>query len=265
MLAFLAVSDPLPLSVTLITLNEEANLPRTLNALRWVQDTVVIDSGSQDRTCDIAREYGARVYTRAWSGYGPQKNYAQSQARFDWVLNLDADEVVTGELEKEIRALFTAPMRPEDGYAIPRKTFFLGRWIQHGGWYPNYVTRLAHRTHASWSEPELHESLRVPGTVHRLKSPVVHYTFQDLMDQAETNLRYAQAGAQNLKKNGQKFSLLKLLLKPIGKFIECYWIKRGFLDGLPGFLISINAAYSIFLKYALLAKFPDTVEKTHPS
>ena len=252
------MSAPIPLSVTIITLNEERNLPRTLNALRWAQDILVLDCGSKDRTCDIARSYGARVEHQDWLGYGAQKNRAQTLARFDWVLNVDADEVVTPELEGEIRALFAQAPSPQDGYEIPRKAHYLGRWIRHGGWYPSAVIRLAHRAHAKWSEPAVHERLTVPGRVHRLKNPFLHYTFRDLQEQVETNLRYAREGAKALEQKGEHFSLLKLILKSKWKFFECYLLKRGFLDGLPGFLIAVNAAYSVFLKYAFLKKFPNT-------
>jgi glycosyltransferase involved in cell wall biosynthesis len=238
-------------------LNEERNLPRTLNALRWAQDVLVLDCGSQDRTCEIARSLGARVEHQDWLGYGAQKNRAQALARFDWVLNIDADEVVTPELESEIRSILDRIPDPRDGFEIARKTFYLGRWIRHGGWYPSAVTRLAHRAHARWSEPSVHEKLEVPGQVHRLKNPLLHFTFRDLQDQVETNLRYAREGAQALERKGERFSLVKLLLKSHWKFFDCYVLKRGFLDGLPGFLIAVNAAYSVFLKYAFLRKFPD--------
>jgi hypothetical protein len=242
-----------PLSVTLISLNEEANIARALESVRWADDVVVIDSGSTDRTVAIAESLGARVVRNPWPGYGQQKNFAQAQARHDWVLNLDADEVVSGELAAEIRsALAQASADGTRGFAIPRRTFYLGRWIRHGGWYPNRLVRLADRRHARWSEPSVHEALQVDGTVRPLHEDLLHYSFAGIQDQVLTNLRLSRLGYEELRRRGQRPSLLRLLLKPIGKFLETYLFKQGFRDGMPGLIISANAAHSMFLKQAYL-------------
>ena len=239
------------ISATVIVLNEERDLPRCLKSLSFCDEIIVIDSGSVDRTAEVARQFGAKVIDEPWRGYGAQKNFAMSQARSAWVLNIDADEAVTPELRDEILAEINSPQAAA-GYAVARKTFYLGRWIRYGGWYPNYVTRLCRKSLGSWTEPNVHEELSITGDYRRLKNPMLHYTFSDIADQVRTNMRYAQQGALDLRNRGLPPSYAKLLAKPLGKFVETYVFKRGFLDGLPGFIISINAAHSMFLKYAYL-------------
>jgi glycosyltransferase involved in cell wall biosynthesis len=244
-----------PVSVTIITLNEENNLPRAIRSVRWADEIVVVDSGSTDRTVELARELGAKVFTNPWQGYGKQKNFAQSRAAHDWVLNIDADEEVPPGLAREIETALTevgAGTSNAAGFYFPRKTFYLGRWIRHGGWYPNHLVRLADRKAARWTEPAVHEELRVGGEVRGLGEALHHYTFSSIQDQIMTNLRFSKLGFQDLRKKGQAASLPRLVLKPVGKFLETYLVKRGFLDGMPGFIISVNAAHSMFLKYAYL-------------
>lgn len=244
-----------PLSITIITLNEEENIRHAIQSVSWADEIIVIDSGSTDQTVTIAKELGAKVFYNSWQGYGQQKNFAQKQASHDWVLNIDADEVISSELRSEIETALKKVQSGDlnaQGFYFPRKTFYLGRWIQHGGWYPNHLVRLVYRPSASWTEPHVHEELQVQGTVVGLTQPLHHYAFSSIQDQILTNLRFSRLGSQDLKRTGQKPSLCRLILKPIGKFIETYLIKRGFLDGLPGFIISVNAAHSMFLKYAYL-------------
>jgi glycosyltransferase involved in cell wall biosynthesis len=239
------------ISATVIALNEERDLPRCLESLRFADEVILVDSGSHDRTVEIAKQMGARVIIEPWRGYGAQKNFAMSQAKSRWVLNVDADEVVTPELKAEILAELNS-QKPAAGYAVARKTFYLGRWIKYGGWYPNYVTRLVQKSQATWTEPNVHEVLTVQGDLRQLKNPMLHYTFSDIADQVRTNMRYAHQGALDLRTKGSAPSYMKLLFKPFGKFLETYFLKLGCLDGLAGFIISINAAHSMFLKFAYL-------------
>jgi glycosyltransferase involved in cell wall biosynthesis len=255
MLAFSSDMQRPPITVTLITLNEENNLARAIQSVGWADEVIVVDSGSTDGTIALARQLGAKVFINSWPGYGPQKNYAQRQASHDWILNIDADEAVSPELANEIQQALTGVAQgtiQARGFSFPRKTFYLGRWIRHGGWYPNYLVRLADRRAASWSEPQVHEALEVRGEVLTLTSPLDHFSFSSIQDQILTNLTFSKLGSQELARRGKRPSLSKLVLKPLGKFIETYFLKRGFLDGLPGFIISVNAAHSMFLKYAYL-------------
>lgn len=240
-----------PVSVTIITLNEEENIARAIRSVSWADEVIVVDSGSIDKTVEIARSLGAKVIQNPWPGYGRQKNFAQESASYDWILNIDADEEVSPELAAEIQGALAQPEEAR-GFYFPRKTFYLGRWIRHGGWYPNHLVRLADRRRASWTEPKVHEALIVRGMVAGLRSPLHHYAFRSIQEQILTNLNFSHLGSEDLRRSGRRGSLMLLLLKPFGKFLETYLLKRGFLDGMPGLIISINAAHSMFLKYAYL-------------
>jgi glycosyltransferase involved in cell wall biosynthesis len=244
------------LTVTIISFNEERNIGRAIDSVQWADEILVIDSGSLDRTAEIAIEKGAKVIHNPWPGYGKQKNFAQDSARNDWILNIDADEEVSQELKDELlRTLEDSEKGRTElkAFRLPRKTFYLGRWIKHGGWYPNYLVRFANRKFARWTEPNVHEELKpTNGQAGYFINPLHHYTFASIHDQVLTNLNFSRLGFLELKRKGRKASLAKLLLKPIGKFVETYLLKRGFLDGRPGLIISINAAHSMFLKYAYL-------------
>ncbi len=256
-----------PLSATIITLNEEDTIQRALQSLQWVQEIIVVDSGSQDNTRSVAAANKAQVLHQDWLGYGQQKNFAQSKTSHDWVLNIDADEMVPPELAQWIQTKLSefdtqVKSKPEStpvGIAFPRKTFFMGQWIQHGGWYPNTVVRLTHKAYGKWTEPSVHEKLQVKGKIIQAPYPLHHYTFKNLQDQIQTNVIYSYRGYEQLQKNGKTKSLIKLIFKPIGKFMELYFLKRGFLDGYAGFIIAVNAAHSMFLKYAY---FYDTSQET---
>ncbi len=243
-----------PVSVTIITLNEQEKIEQAISSVSWAEEVIIVDSGSTDQTVDIARKLGAKVTYHAWEGYGRQKNFAQSLATHDWILNIDADEVVSPELRSEMIQNLEKTPSTVWGFAIPRKTYYLGRWIAHGGWYPNYLVRLAHRKYARWTEPHVHEELEVDGSIQKLTRPLEHYAFSSIHDQILTNLAFSKLGSQDLATHGYQPSLGRLILKPIGKFLETYILKRGFLDGLPGLIISVNAAHSMFLKYAYLCE-----------
>lgn len=244
----------LPVSLVIISLNEEHNIERCIRSVPWVSDIVVIDSGSMDHTVAKAQNLGARVFQEKWKGFGPQKRKGNELAFNDWIISLDADEALSPELSLEIQELFAGgPLSPK-AYRIPRRSFYLGRWIDHGGWYPDYQTRLFNRKVANWSADPVHEKV-IFENPETLKNPLHHWVFKNISHQVITNDKYSWLGTQALIEKGSQFSLGKLLIKPLGKFIECYFIKRGFLDGLPGFLIAISAAYSMFLKFAKLWEY----------
>lgn len=243
-----------PLCVIIITLNEEKNIARALASAAWASEVMVVDSGSSDRTREIAKAQGAKVLEHPWEGYGQQKNWALAQTPQPWVLFLDADEEVSADLRAELQAFFSPGGGAErfTGGSVPRKTWFLGRWIMHGGWYPNRLVRLARRDCGRWTEPSVHEALQIQGEVFSFASDLLHYTFRDVGEQVITNVRFSRLGARAARAKGEKGTLARIFLKPIGKFLETYLWKRGFLDGLPGLVISINAAHSLFMKYVEL-------------
>ncbi len=245
--------DPL-LSLAIITLNEEANIERCIRSVPWAADIVVVDSGSVDRTVEIAERLGARVFREKWRGYRGQKIRATELCRHDWVLSLDADEALSPEAVHELEGVFAAGRLAGgtvDGFEFPRLSHHMGRWIRHGGWYPDWQLRLFHRGRARWSAGHVHERVVAPRT-ERLLHPIHHWPFRDLAEQVRTNNDYSGLGARDLFERGRAFSLVALVFKPWSKFIETYLLKRGFLDGLPGFIISVGAAYSVFLKFAKL-------------
>lgn len=227
-----------------------------MRSVSWAEEVLVVDSGSTDRTRELAKAAGARVLEHAWEGYGQQKNWAMDQATGPWVLFLDADEEVSPELRGELEA-FLGSSGDFRGAELPRRTWFLGRWILHGGWYPNRLIRLARKDYGRWTEPSVHESLEVSGPVKRMEHDLLHYTFRDVGENVLTNIRFSRLGAKVAKARGERGTLLRILLKPVGKFLETYVWKLGFLDGFPGFVISMNAAHSIFMKYIEL-RFADS-------
>ncbi len=244
-------AKPLPITAIVLTANEEKNLDRCLQSLAFCDELLVVDSGSTDRTPIIAQRYTNKVISLPWKGFTDTRNEALGHATHEWILSIDADEVVTPELAGELRQLFAAP-RTHFAYSVPRKTIHFGRWIRHGGWYPNRLVRLFHQHHGTWKGGELHEFWACNDPVGELRSDLEHYSFSDLSDQVGRNNLYSSLGASKLKREGTRFSVVRLFTKPLSKFLETYVVKRGFLDGYPGFIISVSAAYSVFLKWAKL-------------
>lgn len=245
---------PVKISATIITLNEEKNIADCIKSLSWVDEIIVVDSLSSDTTKEIALSMGAKVYDQKFLGHVKQKQLAVDYCENDWVISLDADERVTEELKESIERLFreTAPENLLNGYTVGRRSFHLGRWIMHGGWFPDRKIRLFNRKAGCWAGVDPHDKIEVEGESGDLKGALDHYVFRDLSHNVRQNDFFSTVSADILYDEGKKPSFLKLLFKPLGKFIETYLIKRGFLDGLPGFIISIGAAYSMFLKYAKL-------------
>jgi glycosyltransferase involved in cell wall biosynthesis len=240
----------LSLSLVIITLNEERNIERCIKSVPFASEIIVVDSFSQDRTVQIARELGAKVMTRPFDGYRNQKQFAHEQVSSEWVLSLDADEALSPLLQDEIKNVLTQPVQQVSGFRMPRLSFHLGKWIRHGGWYPDFQTRLYKKNKASWVGGVVHEHVAVDGIVTDLNSDLQHYVFRDLDDQIDTNNEFSTLGAQDLMRRGCRFSVFKLVFKPVGKFFECFIWKRGFLDGPEGFIIALGAAQSMFLKHA---------------
>lgn len=243
----------IPLSLAIICLDEAENIERCIRSVPFASEIVVVDSGSKDGTQAIASRLGARVLEEKWLGFRDTKQLATDRCSHDWVLSLDADEALSEEAAREIEALLSsAELENYDGYEFPRLTWNLGRWIRHGGWYPDRQLRLFNRKRAKWMGGDhVHERVEA-ARVKRLSSPLHHWPFSTHAEQVATNNRYSGLGAMELKARGKTFSVAKLVFKPWSKFMETYFVKRGFLDGLPGFIISVGAAYSVFLKWVKL-------------
>lgn len=245
----------LPISLVIITKNEAANIQRCLESVPFADDIVVLDSGSTDDTCEIARGLGANVVIEPWRGFGPMKRRAVELAKNDWILSLDADEALDVVAQEGLRNLVEsgALHGGPSAYKYARQSFHLGRWIKHGGWSPDEQIRLFNRKRANWNENVIHEKVEIPdGSLGVAPGKIRHWVFKDLAHQIDTNNRYSGLGAEDLDLRGKRFSLLKLIFKPWSKFMETYVFKGGFMDGLPGLIISVGAAYSVFLKFSKL-------------
>lgn len=243
------------ISIALITLNEEANLARTLESVQpLVRDgqgeIIVVDSGSTDRTLEIARSFGARIFLEAWKGFAAQKNSAMQKASGDWVLQLDADEALERELADEIRHELGQAGNLV-GYSIPRKNFFLGRWIKHGGFYPDPKLRLIRRGAGKFEEYGAHPTIKVEGATGRLKHALVHNAYPTLRGYIEHMNSYSSSGAEiALAKGHRGFNLLNIVVRPKLTFIYNYIFRLGFLDGREGFLLHMYHAVYVSWKYA---------------
>ncbi|MBM3754180.1 MAG: glycosyltransferase family 2 protein [Acidobacteria bacterium] len=237
------------ISATIITYNEERNIARAIESLRCADEIIVVDSGSSDRTMEIAEKLGARVIERNWVGYSDQKNWAADQASHDWILSLDADEAVSEMLEAEIWQLKKNGPSAE-AYTMPRLAQYLGKWILHSGWHPDRKTRLYHRRKAKWVGSYVHEGLEVSGKIQELEGSLLHFTCQSLSEHLRTMDRYTTLAAEQLVEQKAKISLWKLFFKPWWEFNRTYFLKRGFLDGAEGMAIAWTGALYVFLKYA---------------
>lgn len=243
------------ISVVIITKNEELNIARCLSSLKGLPDEVLVyDSGSTDQTVLIAKDMGANVITGDWLGFGLTKKKAASLAQNDWIFSVDADEEVSVELKNEILQKINT-LNEAWAYAVPRRSFFLQKWICYGGWSPDYQVRLFNKKFSQWNEQQIHEcveSQKIEKLTQDLNHKLNHYVFKNISHQVQTNDRYSSLLAEKMKSEGLKFNGFHFLTKPWVKFFECYILKLGFLDGYAGYVIAKNAAYSVFLKWAKL-------------
>ncbi len=239
------------ISAIVITLNEEKNIKRCLSSLDWVDEIVLVDSGSTDDTKKIASEFASRIFDIKWEGFGKAKEYAKGKASHQWIISLDADEVVTGDLKQEIQKII-ATEGSLRGYYVPRLSNFLGRWIKHGGWYPDHVLRLFRKDKAKFNHSMVHEKVEVDGEVGHLKSHILHYTDPDFHHYLKKLNQYTSLGAEGLFEQGRKARILDLIFRPPALFFKMYVAKRGFLDGLCGFALAVSSAFHVFSKYVKL-------------
>jgi glycosyltransferase involved in cell wall biosynthesis len=242
------------ISFCIITLNEAENLPRCLASCADLADEIVVlDSGSTDSTERIARQFGARWEVQGWPGYVAQKNKLLSFARNKWVFSIDADEELSPELRGEIRALKSSePPEAVSGYSMPRCVFFEGRWIRHGNWYPDRLTRLFRKHRAQFAGGKVHERLNVTGKIVRLRGELHHYSFRDAEDHWKRCQKYAKLWAETRHEEGKSAGMLTPYVRATVRWLRGYFIKAGFLDGKQGLRIANVCAREVFLKYKLL-------------
>lgn len=236
------------ITATIITLNEERNIQRSIESLRCCDEILILDSGSVDRTVELAQNLGARVIEAGWPGYAGQKNRAAEQATHDWILSLDADEALSEPLEAEILALKKSGPR-YDGYTMPRLANYLGKWILHSGWYPDRKVRLYRRDKGKWVGDYVHESVVVAGRVGHLESNILHFTCASLSEHVKTMERYTTLAAQEIAARKVRVPLTRMIVDPAWTFFKTYFLQRGFQDGVEGLTIAYMAAFYTFLKY----------------
>lgn len=247
------------ISATIIVRNEEHNIADVCETVSWADEIVIVDSDSTDTTIEIARKYTDKIFNREWNGYKDKHEFADEQASGDWIFWIDADERVTVELRDSIEKLRNLP---DDalaaGYKIARKTEYLGRWILHSGWYPDYQMRLYRRDKSYWDGVAPHQTARVNGRVDRLDGEFLHYTKRDLGEHHRVTESYAALAAEHLASTGKTVGATAIFSNTVAAFIRTYILKHGFRDGVRGMIIAIFTAYGVFLKYAKLWEINNT-------
>ncbi len=241
----------LPVSVVIITKNEEKNIRQALSSIKNVSEIIVVDAYSTDKTIDICREYTEKIYQIEWLGFARQKQKAIELAGSPWVFILDSDERFTDSLWTEIEEILNGNT-PCNGYFVPRKNFFLGKWIRHGGWWPDYTLRFFLKEYAKIKERKVHERVEVKGRIGYLKNCLEHYTYNTIEDFLKKNEIYATLSAEELKKEMKKASMVKLCLNPLATFLKMFFLRLGFLDGIHGFILASLYGHYTFLKYLKL-------------
>ncbi len=245
-------------SACIVVFNEERNIKRCLESVSWADEIVVVDSFSTDRTVEICSEFTSRVYKREWKGYIDQKRYALEQAGHEWVVFVDADERMSPGLIREVQEELAGDSGEWDGYYFPRHVYYLGRWVLHGEWYPDYKLRLFRKRCGSIRGVEPHDRVALEGRTRRLRSPLWHFTYRSIGDQVDRINDFSSISAEVMEDEGTRFSMLALLGRPAAAFIRGYFLRRGFRDGIPGLIVAFSISFGVFVKYAKLW------ERRHP-
>ncbi len=250
------MANKIPISAIIITKNEGKNILSCLQSLSFVQEIIIIDSGSTDKTIEIAKDFGCQVFIEEWKGYGPQKQSAVEKASFKWILSLDADERIPEETAEIITQVIKKPLAK--AYSFPRKNIFHGKWIKHAGWWPDRVIRLFHKNYGKF-EGLIHESWKTKEKVIHLNTPIIHYPFKNYSHMIQKMDLYSSIAAKELS---QKANIATNPFNPIlhgtWMFIRTYFLKLGFIDGFDGLIISLYNAGNSFLKYAKLREIKTT-------
>ena len=248
-------------SAVIIVYNEEKNLRECLKTVQWADEIVVVDSHSQDRTVEIARGFTKKIFQKEYKGHIDKKRFAVSKATHDWVFSIDADERVTPELKEGIREVLTQGAVEAVGYDMPRMTRHLERWILHGEWYPDRVTRLFRRSRMRYEGTEPHDRVILEGKRGHLHGLLLHYNYRDFAHQIQTVQTYSDVAAKALFAEGRRAGFRNIVLRPPFKFFKCYILKRGFLDGWPGFIIAATSAFYVLAKYVKLYEMQLSAKK----
>jgi glycosyltransferase involved in cell wall biosynthesis len=251
------------ITATIITFNEAGNIGAACESVSWANEILVVDSESTDETREIAAACGARVINRPWPGFAAQKQFAADSAAHEWIFSLDADERVSDELRTQIDdLLYTSEAQLSDGYRVPRRTFYMDRWIRGGGWYPDYQLRLYRKSRGQWKGAYIHESVKMEteARVENLKGDILHYTNEGGAAEHHRMIgeRYAPLAARQMFEEGRRTSATRIATAGPAAFVRSFLLKGGFRDGLAGFSIASFAAHHAFLKHLLLREMQKT-------
>jgi glycosyltransferase involved in cell wall biosynthesis len=246
--------EKIPLSVAIITKNEEENIRQCLKSIEFAGQIIIIDSGSTDATLNIAGEFGCEIHSEEWRGFGPQKQSAIEKCRQPWILVLDADERIPPETAAVINKITTDSKVAEAGFSFPRKNYFQGRWIRHAGWWPDRIIRLFRKEAGRMSNAVVHEAVEVEGKIGDLNVAIEHYTESRLGKIIQKIDRYSTLGAQTAFEEGKKSSTGGAFLRAMVTFIQDYFFRLGMLDGMPGLTLAVTDSINKFFKYAKLSE-----------
>ncbi len=241
----------LPISVVIVTKDEEKNIRAALESIKNGAEIIIVDAFSKDRTLDICREYTDKIYQQEWQGYAKQKQMGIEHAEKPWVFILDSDERFTNTLWDEIEQI----IKKKDGYSgfyVPRRNIFLGKWIRHGGWWPDYTLRLFLRDYAKIEERKVHEKVVVKGKIGYLKNHIEHYSYRTISDYLKKMDIYSTLSAEELQNKNIRPRLVKLFIHPISTFFKMFFLQLGFLDGKQGLILAVLYSQYTFLKYLKL-------------
>jgi glycosyltransferase involved in cell wall biosynthesis len=241
----------LKISAIIITKDEEHSIRECLQSISWVDEIIVVDSESKDQTLKICKEFRAKIFTKSWQGFGPQKNEAIKHAKYKWILSIDADEIITPELKKEIIAI-TKSNNPSEAYSICRRSFYCGRLIKFSGWQSDFVVRFFQKKFCKFSDDLVHEKVLVNGVTLKTKSYMIHNAFENFEEVIKKINVYSSLSASMFYKKNRKSSLKKAIFHAFWSFIKTYIIKLGFLDGKYGFMLSISNAEGTYYRYIKL-------------
>ena len=244
-------AEKIPLSVAIITKNEEKNLPDCLKSVFFANDIVVVDSGSTDMTVEIAQDFGCRVFIEEWKGDGPQKNSAVDKCKHKWVLVVDADERIPKETAHEIMRIINDP-ESADAYSFPRRNYFKGRWIKYCGWWPDRITRIVKKSKGSFTPTIHHGRWQTSGVLKKVDVPIDHYSYRDYSDMIALLNPKSSNMAKELFDAGNRANIFTPFIHGIAMFIKVYIIRLGFMNGFDGFVIALTRASGTFFKYAKL-------------
>jgi glycosyltransferase involved in cell wall biosynthesis len=247
-----------PLSVAIITRNEEENILPCLQSVSFASQVVVVDSGSADATLKIAAEFGCEIYSEAWLGFGPQKQLAIEKCRLPWILVLDADERIPPDTADIIKKIITDSNVKEAGFSFPRKNYFQGRWIKHAGWWPDRIIRLFRKEAGRMTTAIVHESVEVQGTVGALDVPIEHFTESSLSKIIQKIDKYSTLGAEEAFKDGKHSSTFSAFMRAFFTFNQDYFFRLGILDGRQGLTLAVTDAVNKYFKYAKLSELEKT-------